>query len=100
MADIKKIQVNGTDYAIDADKVDGLSLNDQAMAYVNELTVDIGVGVATLAGEMTEAELFAYKPTSSIYGKCYHTTDTNKYYRRKSTNTNAGAAEWRNDTTA
>jgi len=80
-----------------ADTVDLLHLNDQAMAFTQELTCEIGIGPGCLAGTMTEAEIFAL--TGNRYGQYYLASDTNKVYRRHVVVTTASSSNWRNDTT-
>lgn len=83
-----------------ASKVNDLQILDQTYAYAGSITTTVGCVGAIVNTGLTEQEIFNLAPTSSMYGKLYLASDTNKYWRRKDTQTGAGSTHWRNDTTA
>ena len=81
-----------------ATALNGLQLLDQSYAYKGKLSISIECVNAILKTGLTESEIFALE--GNRYGQLYLASDTNKYWRRKNTQTAASSSNWRNDTTA
>lgn len=88
----------GVTHDINATTVNNLHLLDQSYAYVGSLSINVGCVNAVVITGKTESEIFAL--TGNLYGKLYLASDTGKYWRRKDTQTTAGQARFRDDTTA